>query len=198
MIIIIPIITAILFDGNPEKNQKYTTRNAEIMHMVLKDDGIFPNNSLPLIIYKDVIDFSNGGNASLIEKIFQENSWGNSWRNGIYGFHHYHSTAHEVLGVYSGSAKVQLGGEQGEIFKIEKGDVVLIPAGVSHKNLESTGDFRVVGAYPKGQSWDMNYGKENERPAADQNIKNVPLPDLDPVYGKSGPVIELWKHGMKD
>ncbi len=30
----------------------------------------------------------------------------------FFEFHHYHSTAHEVLVVYSGSAKVQLGGER--------------------------------------------------------------------------------------
>jgi uncharacterized protein YjlB len=194
MIIMIIMITAISFDGSPQKIENHINRKAEIVHTVLKDDGIFPNNNLPLILYKDVIDFSeSGGEASIIENIFQANNWGNSWRNGIYGFHHYHSTAHEVLGVYSGSAKVQVGGEQGKTFEIEKGDIVLIPAGVSHKNLSSSRDFRVIGAYPEGQSWDMNYGKEGERPAADDNIKNVPLPEMDPVFGKSGPVMELWK-----
>jgi uncharacterized protein YjlB len=189
----IPIITALFFKGDSNKMENYPDKNDEIVHTVLKDDGVFPNNNLPLILYKGVIDFSEGEGPSIVEKLFRTNYWGSSWRNGIYGFHHYHSTAHEVLGVYSGSAKVQLGGEQGQTFEIEKGDIVLIPAGVAHKNLGSSMDFRVVGAYPEGQSWDMNYGKEGERPVADENIKNVPLPEMDPVFGESGPVTKLWK-----
>ena len=192
--IMIPIVfLTIISNRDFNKTGGYFNSDPEIVHIVLTDDGIFPNNPLPVILYKAVIDFSQGGDAVVIEKIFQKNSWGNSWRNGIYGFHHYHSTAHEVLGVYSGSAKVRLGGEKGEIFDIQKGDVVLIPAGVAHKNLESSSDFRVVGAYPAGQFWDMNYGKEGERPEADQNISKVLLPVTDPVFGEKGPVKELWK-----
>lgn len=170
----------------------YLNDSSEIIHQVLKDDGIFPNNKLPVILYRGIILFSGKDEAVIIEDIFYDNRWVNSWRNGIYGFHHYHSTAHEVLGVYEGSARVQLGGEKGKIFELEKGDVVLIPAGVAHKNLGSSNDFRVVGAYPEGQSWDMNYGRKGDRPTADQNILNVPLPELDPVLGKDGPVIQLW------
>jgi len=193
MIVTISIIAALFSNGDSKHVENFLDKNVEIVHTVLKDDGVFPNNRLPLILYIGAINFSEGDGVSKVEKIFRTNHWGNSWRNGIYGFHHYHSTAHEVLGVYSGSAKVQLGGEQGQTFKIEKGDIVLIPAGVAHKNLGSSVDFRVVGAYPEGQSWDMNYGNEGERPVADENIKNVPLPETDPVFGKSGPVIELWK-----
>jgi len=166
--------------------------NAEIIHVLLKDDGIFPNNEeLPLIVYKKAIQFNDEG-AEVVEDLFYKNGWGGSWRNGIYSFHHYHSTAHEVLGVYSGNCKVQLGGPEGEIFEIEKGDVILIPAGVAHKNLGSSNNFRVVGAYPKGQNWDMNYGREGERPEADKNIRNVNLPSFDPVYKNEGPVMDYW------
>jgi hypothetical protein len=65
--------------------------------------------------------------------------------------------------------------------------------GVAHKNINSSHDFRVVGAYPAGQSWDMNYGKEGERPAADRNISAVPDPGDDQVYGSKSPLLELWK-----
>ena len=128
----------------------------------------------------------------IIEEVFHSNRWGRSWRNGIYPYHHYHSTAHEVLGVYKGNARVQFGGEKGPILAVETGDVVIIPAGVAHKNINSSQDFRVVGAYPAGQSWDMNYGKPGERPAADQNIAEVPDPKADPVYGSESPLLELW------
>ena len=71
--------------------------------------------------------------------------------------------------------------------------VVVIPAGVAHTNLGSTGDFRTVGAYPIGQTWDVCYGKPGERPAADRNVATTSLPGMDPVYGKSGPTDLLWK-----
>ena len=74
----------------------------------------------------------------------------------------------------------------------EAGDVIIIPAGVSHKNLDQSPDFRCVGAYPKGQSPDMKYGNPTERPDADERIKKVPLPKTDPVFGKAGPLIRLW------
>jgi uncharacterized protein YjlB len=166
----------------------------EVVHQALGDDGTFPNNPThPLILYKRAIRLSNGNGATIIEEIFHGNKWGSSWRNGIYPFHHYHSTAHEVLGIYKGNAKVQFGGEEGPVLAVEAGDVVVIPAGVAHKNINSSHDFRVVGAYPAGQSWDMNYGKKGERPAADKNIAGVPDPRTDPVYGNKSPLLELWK-----
>jgi len=159
----------------------------------LKDDGVYPNNNkLPLVAYRDALALSEGGLASVFEELFQANQWGGSWRNGVYGYHHYHSTAHEVLGVYGGTAQVQFGGEQGVVLAVSAGDVVVIPAGVAHKNLGASHDFRVVGAYPRGQRWDMCYGESGERPRADQNIARVPVPEADPVYGTDGPLIEYW------
>ena len=164
----------------------------EIIKHFLQDDGTFPNNeNLPLIIYRGAIEIKNG--ASDIEKVFHDNEWGNSWRNGIFSYHHYHSTAHEVLGIYQGTVKAQLGGPDGITAELEAGDVVLIPAGVAHKNLGSSTDFACVGAYPPGQDYDMNYGKIGERPSADKNIRKVPIPNNDPVEGKQGPLVKEWK-----
>ena len=165
----------------------------KIIAELLTDDGQFPNNpSLPLLLYKGVFDLSEESPALVIEGLFKKNGWGGMWRNGIYDFHHYHSTAHEVLGVCSGWADIQLGGQSGIKVRLEKKDVILIPAGVAHNNLGQSSDFRVVGAYPHGQHWDMNYGNPGERPGADHNIAEVPLPEKDPVYGHSGPVIDYW------
>lgn len=170
------------------------TKSLQVQAHHLKDDGVFPNNErLPLLIYQGALDLENQINpASAIENLLHSNQWGGAWRNGIYPYHHYHSTAHEVLCVYQGEAKVQLGGEEGVIQAIVPGDVIIIPAGVAHKNLSASGDFRVVGAYPFGQNWDMNYGKLEERPQADENIVSVPLPQADPIFGTDGLLTEHW------
>lgn len=159
----------------------------------LADDGTYPNNErLPVLVFRAAIDISSDDPAEAVEAMFRRNGWGGAWRNGIYAYHHYHSTAHEVLGVARGTARVQLGGDDGPLFDVEAGDALVIPAGVAHKNLGSSIDFLVVGAYPEGQSFDMNYGKPGERPQADRNIEQTPLPEADPVYGKEGPLRKRW------
>ena len=170
-------------------------KHFEILKEIFEDDGNFPNSPLAVLIYKDALSLKNNGSesASEMEKLFQKNNWGSSWRNGIYNFHHYHSTAHEVLGIYSGRASVRLGGPKGNTYEVTKGDVIIIPAGVAHKNIDQSSDFKCVGAYPAGQIWDMNYGKKNERPEADKNIKKVPLPEQDPVLGADEGLINYWK-----
>lgn len=115
----------------------------------------------------------------------------------MYIRHHYHSTAYEVLGVYAGNAEIQFGGDDGPGFKIAKGDVVVIPAGVAHRRIRSSGEFGVVGAYPGVQMWDMCYGTEGERPEADRRISAVSDPKTDPVYGNEGPLIDHWIGGVK-
>ena len=159
----------------------------------LEDDDTYPNNrTLPLLVYQGALKLPDQHPAVVIEELFAANKWGGSWRDGVYSFHHYHSTAHEVLGIYSGTAKVQFGGEEGPALHVRRGDVVIIPAGVAHKNLGASQDFRVVGAYPSGQRADMNYGRPAERPRADQNIARVPLPEADPVYATQSPLVDHW------
>jgi len=160
----------------------------------LQDTGAIPNNAkCPLLIYPNALALPKNNPARFIEELLAANHWGGTWRNGIYPFHHYHSTAHEVLVCYRGSAEVQLGGEPGILHTMNVGDVILIPAGTGHKKLHATDDFAVVGGYPRGQKWDMCYGKSGERPQADQNIARVPLPQSDPIYGPDGPVMDFWK-----
>lgn len=61
-------------------------------------------------------------------------------------------------------------------------------------SLQSKGGFTMVGAYPAGCSWDMNYGKsQEEKQKAEANIKKVEVPAMDPVYGSNGPLLEHWK-----
>ena len=91
------------------------------------DDGRVPNNpSLPLIVYRSAL--ATGPRcAADCEKLFADNGWSGGWRNGIYAHHHYHSTAHEVLGIAAGSVRVRLGGEDGTTVELHAGDVVVKP-----------------------------------------------------------------------
>jgi uncharacterized protein YjlB len=160
---------------------------------VLKDNGIFPNSKLPVLLYKNVLDLPVLFPAAHVENLFKSNLWTNSWKDGIFTYHHYHSITHEVLGAYKGKVRVQLGGEDGTTVTFEKGDVLIIPAGVAHKNLDDENDIACVGAYPDGKSYDMNYGKTGERPLTDMNIEKVPIPEKDPVLGFKGGIEKYWR-----
>jgi uncharacterized protein YjlB len=157
------------------------------------DDRRVPNNpSLPLIVYRGVVE-TGARAAAAWEALFAENGWSGGWHNGIYAHHHYHSTAHEVLGIVTGSVRVRLGGESGATVELHAGDVVVIPAGVAHKNEGASPDLLVVGAYPGGKGPDMKSPGARERERVLSNIGSVALPDCDPVYGRSGPLVERWR-----
>lgn len=163
-----------------------------IPHYYLKDDGVFPNSSLPLLHYVGVVRLSPHS-PRILEAIFRHHDWTNSWRNGIYNYHHYHSTSHEVIGIYAGSCEAVFGGDGGVQLHLAMGDVLIIPAGVAHKCVRASEDFGCVGAYPEGRDFDINTGKPGERPATDERIRKLPLPKLDPLYGKEGYVVRKWQ-----
>jgi uncharacterized protein YjlB len=155
----------------------------------LKDDLLFPNSPYPALHYKRVLNLTD---VKSITNLFKEHNWTNNWEAGIFEYHHYHSNTHEVMAVADGSTELQLGGDDGKILFIEKGDVVVIPAGVAHKNLGEENQVVCVGGYPDGKDYDMNYGKPGERPKTDQNIARVPIPLTDPVYGKAKGLVQIW------
>ena len=129
---------------------------------LIAPEGYFPNSAeLPALHYKSAFPIGDEL-ADMMEETFSKNKWTNAWRNGIFDYHHYHSTAHEVLGVCSGHCKVQVGGPDGIILELNEGDVIVLPAGVAHKNVGSSTDFKCIGAYAGGRDYDMNYGKPEE------------------------------------
>ncbi len=159
---------------------------------VFADDGDVPNNRLPLIVYPGAIDPKAGDPGVAFETLFQANGWGGGWRNGIFPFHHYHSTAHEVLGIAKGRAEVRFGGEAGATLKVEAGDAVLIPAGVGHKRLSGSDDLFVIGAYPGGHWADLMREGAEDKAGVRARIAGVPLPKADPLGGKDGPMKSVW------
>lgn len=173
---------------------------AEVMTFQFEDAGSIPNNPrLPLIVFKRALVPSGRGEtlAEEFEALLPKGGWYAAWRWGVYDFPHYHSTAHEVLGCYRGSASLRLGHTTGVTLVVEAGDVVVIPAGVGHENLGSSADFHVVGGYPVDQRADLLRGKPGERPVADERIAQVALPAGDPVSGVDGPLRDLWGLGRR-
>jgi len=158
------------------------------------ENGNIPNNpDLPVLIVQNALDSDSADLAGLFEKHFSDNGWTGCWRWGVYEFHHYHSNAHEALGVASGAGELHIGGEDGEVLKVQAGDLLILPAGTGHKCISSTSDFQVVGCYPSGQSdYDLIKEDTNITEEIRQRIRNTSLPDTDPLKGKDGPVVEHW------
>jgi uncharacterized protein YjlB len=130
--------------------------------------------------------------AAVLEDLFAGNGWGDSWRNGIYDYVHYHSRIHEVLGIARGSGKIQFGGNRGRALTLNTGDVAILPAGTGHKKLTASQDFSVVGAYPPSGTYDECTTSEDH----DRAVKAIPTvrrPPQDPVFGGKGPLLNAWK-----
>lgn len=152
--------------------------------------GGVPNNpNLPVLIYPRICP----GGPAACETLIGGNGWECRWRDGIFDFHHFHSTAHETLAVARGSARVRIGGEEGEEIDVSTGDVLILPAGTGHKRISSSPDFLVVGAYPPGQDYEIEKPDAADLNEAMNRIRKVPLPGSDPVTGREGALTRLWK-----
>ena len=140
-----------------------------------------PNHpSFAVLLYRAV-----GGD---LRSLFGQHGWGGSWVDGVFDFHHFHSTSHEVLGVLAGSAVLELGGPQGRSFAVSEGDVIVLPAGTGHRRATARNGFTVTGAYPAGQEdYDLLRRADD---AARARIARLPAPDQDPVGGEG---VSHWR-----
>ncbi|CAG8979216.1 hypothetical protein HYALB_00013143 [Hymenoscyphus albidus] len=171
-----------------------------------------PNSRFPIIHYQQAIP--NATPESTAAAI-QPNGWytGGQWK--AYYQAHFHAVTHECYGVISGAAIFSLGNAPGEKdvgadgkeigvkVRFERGDVFVLPSGVSHCVFEDLGGFEYVGFYPPNsdraaageEPFDMHLcnASSEETAALAVVAAKTPIPSMDPLYGFDGPLPTLWK-----
>jgi uncharacterized protein YjlB len=150
-----------------------------------------PNNSLPVLLYRGVLAADATDKSKLFRERFKRNGWAGVWTDTVYDYTHFHSNAHEVLGVAEGKVSIRLGGESGSLFRLRAGDMLILPAGVGHRREGDDEGLKVIGAYPRGQSH-YNIKRKGRR------VPKVALPLTDPFYGEDGPVQRAWQLPERD
>jgi uncharacterized protein YjlB len=159
-------------------------------------DGTVLNSRLPLLIYRNAVAAGPDGDVeSAMLDSFRRNDWLNNWRyRGVYEYAHFHSTTHEVLGVVRGEMLLRLGGAGEPETVVRVGDVIVVPAGVSHMSVGGSDDVFMVGGYPEGRDWDLMVDGEvsdAEMRAAYKRIMSLPIPRQDPVTGEP---MHAWRN----
>ena len=63
-----------------------------------------PNNTLPVLLYRGVLAANALAKARRFRERFRDNGWAGLWTDTIYDYMHFHSNAHEVLGIANAHA----------------------------------------------------------------------------------------------
>lgn len=179
---------------SPQKAALTPLSSLRVSRHQIPAHNLIPNTSIthrPLYIYHSA--FSSPSASSIETHLTSIGVVTPQWRYTMFSYTHFHSTTHEVLCVSAGRAKLCFGGEDNENRVepvVEKGDVMVVPAGVGHRLLEDQGGFEMVGSYPSNvEGWDMCYGKKGEEEKV-QGIKSLKWFERDPIYGDEGPVLD--------
>src|SRR5580658_6555569 len=144
-----------------------------------------PNSRLPVLLYRKLLPYSKPRKADTFRRAFKTNGWAGIWTDTIYDYTHFHSNAHEVLGIAEGKVALKLGGDTGRLVRLRAGDMLVLPAGTGHRRVGGDEGLKVVGAYPRGEShFDMK--------RTGSIVPSIALPKKDPFSGKDGALTWIW------
>lgn len=161
--------------------------------LLLGPNGWVPNNpASTVLLYRAVLP---AGGAEAIEAVLCKHGWPPDWRDRVYTYHHYHSTAHEALGCVAGTARLMLDGGGGRKMTIGASDLLVLLAGIGHRQISASDDFLLVGGHRQRQNRDICC--ESADAAKRARITAVPLPRCDPAVGQYGPLTRLWSAGAQ-
>ncbi|MGJ7032222.1 cupin domain-containing protein [Niabella hirudinis] len=158
-----------------------------------KEDLRIPSSLLPLLVYRGFFDKEYGSCEGWLTKKFRSNKWFPAPALQAHDFTHYYANTHIVLGICAGEAKWQLGGRLGISTILEKGDVMVIPAGVALRCIESDADFKMVGACSVNVVPELRGNKPGNPNQADPIIANIAIPDNDPILGPGEGLLTIWQ-----
>lgn len=121
--------------------------------------------------------------------------------------------------MFQGSSTLLLGvgpledPSNGQEAVLRAGDVIILPAGVSHCSKDFQDDYRYIGVYPKvptptssvdgsyahpvqgSPKWKNEFCKDQDRTQdLRSEAEGVFIPEWDPVMGHQGPLCQLWAH----
>ncbi|KAL1887488.1 hypothetical protein Sste5346_010187 [Sporothrix stenoceras] len=156
-----------------------------------------PNNPYPVLVYRQCLPLPVSEEKATA--FLESHAWERKGAWGHIGQRHFHPNVHECYGVVKGDSTMLVGcgnddESGGQEIEVSVGDVIVLPAGTGHCNLQSTKDYFYVGVYPQGSpQWRNELGKGDvNHNEMRKYINAVPLPIEDPVNGPDGPLFTAW------
>ncbi len=164
--------------------------DAQVKQLNVDAGGQVPNNlRFPAVLVRNALGGENDDGA--VRALMEENGWTGTWTWRVFDYHHFHPDAFEALAVTRGGATLMLGGPQGETVEVEAGDVMILPPGFGHCQIEMREGFQICGAYPPGQEdYTVVRGTDGYGDAMLAQIAAVPPPKTDPIWGGNGPLLK--------
>ena len=167
------------------------TEQAELLFF--RENKVAPNSHLPALFYKKAFEENNESLEDQMYSIFNNNKWNGTRKGRIRTGRYYHTASHEVIGITKQAIFIELGGFNGSRHILEKGDVLILPAGVSIRLIKGAG-HDVRRGFSAEPTENMQYAKASYREKAKEAIACIPIPKTDPIYGRSGGLVDIWNN----
>ncbi|KAI1375620.1 hypothetical protein F4677DRAFT_421889 [Hypoxylon crocopeplum] len=160
-----------------------------------------PGSKLPVVVHRGALTHCENEDA-MKEALEANGGWkkGGAWNAWFKA--HFHPNVHECYGVVQGTSELSLGRSpldppsKGMLLKVNRGDVVILPAGVSHCSSTASSDYRFVVLFPTGEPrWISVWFDQPTEGTPDyrRRCQMVPLPSHDPLYGEGMGLVETWR-----